>query len=73
MGFGIEVKMADTKINDKNLEAIDKRIAELEREKLEIKGRIEALMTEMSTETRIESLKRRRYEVGSAPNDLPID
>lgn len=65
--------MADTKINDKNLEAIDKRIAELEREKLEIKGRIEALMTEMSTETRIESLKRRRYEVGSAPNDLPID
>jgi hypothetical protein len=65
--------MADTKINDKNLEAIDKRIAELEREKLEIKSRIEALMTEMSTETRIESLKRRRYEVGSAPNDLPID
>lgn len=65
--------MADTKINDKNLEAIDKRIAELEREKLEIKGRIEALMTEMSTETRIESLKRRRFEVGSAPNDLPID
>ena len=65
--------MADTKTNDKNLEAIDKRIAELEREKLEIKGRIEALMTEMSTETRIESLKRRRYEVGSAPNDLPID
>ena len=65
--------MADTKINDKNLEAIDKRIAELEREKLEIKGRIEALMTEMSTETRIESLKKRRYEVGSAPNDLPID
>ena len=65
--------MADTKINDKNLEAIDKRIAELEREKLEIKGRIEALMTEMSTDTRIESLKRRRYEVGSAPNDLPID
>ena len=65
--------MADTKINDKNLEAIDKRIAELEREKLELKGRIEALMTEMSTETRIESLKKRRYEVGSAPNDLPID
>jgi hypothetical protein len=65
--------MADTKINDKNLEAIDKRIAELEREKLEIKSRIEALMTEMSTETRIESLKKRRYEVGSAPNDLPID
>ncbi len=65
--------MADIKINDKNLEAIDKRIAELEREKLEIKGRIEALMTEMSTETRIESLKKRRYEVGSAPNDLPID
>ena len=65
--------MADTKINDKNLEAIDKRIAELEREKLEIKGRIEALMTEMSTETRIESLKKRIYEVGSAPNDLPID
>ena len=65
--------MADTKINDKNLEAIDKRIAELEREKLEIKGRIEALMTEMSTETRIESLKKRRYEVGSTPNDLPID
>ena len=65
--------MADTKINDKNLEAIDKRIAELEHEKLEIKSRIEALMTEMSTETRIESLKRRRYEVGSAPNDLPID
>lgn len=65
--------MADTKINDKNLEAIDKRIAELEREKLEIKSRIESLMTEMSTETRIESLKKRRYEVGSAPNDLPID
>lgn len=65
--------MADEKISKKELAAIDARIAELEREKLEVKKRIEALMVEMANETRIDGLKNRKYEVGSAPNDLPID
>ena len=65
--------MADEKISKKELVAIDARIAELERDKLEIKKRIEALMAEMANETRIDSLMNRRYAVGSAPNDLPID
>lgn len=64
--------MANGKINERDLAAIEKRIAELECEKLEIKMRIEALMAEMANETRIDSLKDRKYEVGTAPNDLPI-
>ena len=65
--------MADVKIDKDEMDLIDRRIAELEREKLEIKKRIEALMDEMAKETRIDSLKERKYEVGKAPNDLPID
>ncbi len=65
--------MADTKTRKEELALIDERIAELERDKLEIKKRIEALMNEMAKETRIDSLKERKYEVGMAPNDLPID
>ena len=65
--------MADKKRNEKELAEIEERIAELERDKLEIKKRIEALMAEMANETRIDSLMNRRYAVGSAPNDLPID
>ena len=65
--------MADVKISKDEIDLIDRRIAELEREKLEIKKRIEALMDEMAKETRIDSLKERKYEVGKAPNDLPID
>ncbi len=65
--------MADVKIDKDEIDLIDRRIAELEREKLEIKKRIEALMDEMAKETRIDSLKERKYEVGKAPNDLPID
>lgn len=65
--------MADVKIDKDEIDLIDQRIAELEREKLEIKKRIEALMDEMAKETRIDSLKERKYEVGKAPNDLPID
>ena len=65
--------MADVKTNEKDLASIDERIAELEREKLEIKKRIEALMNDLAKETRIDSLKERKYEVGTAPNDLPID
>ena len=65
--------MADVKIDKDEIARIDERIAELEREKLEIKKRIEALMDEMAKETRIDSLKERKYEVGKAPNDLPID
>ena len=64
--------MADKKISKKELAAIDERIAELEREKLEVKARIEALLVEMANETRIDSLTNRKYEVGEAPNDLPI-
>ena len=55
------------------LAEIDKRIAELEQEKLDLKKRIETLMDDMARETRIDSLKERKYEVGTAPNDLPID
>ena len=65
--------MADIKIDKDEIARIDERIAELERDKLEIKKRIEALMNEMAKETRIDSLKERKYEVGLAPNDLPID
>ena len=65
--------MANEKTNEKRLDSIDERIAELEREKLEIKKRIEALMSDLAKETRIDSLKERKYEVGKAPNDLPID
>ena len=65
--------MADVKIDKDEIDLIDRRIAELELEKLEIKKRIEALMDEMAKETRIDSLKERKYEVGKAPNDLPID
>ena len=65
--------MADVKIDKDEIDLIDRRIAELEREKLEIKKRIEALMDEMAKETRIDSLKERKYEVGKAPNDRPID
>ena len=65
--------MADKRMSEKELAEIEERIAELECEKLEIKKRIEALMAEMANETRIDSLMDRRYEVGAAPNDLPID
>jgi hypothetical protein len=65
--------MTDKRINKDDLTLIEKRIADLEREKLEIKKRIEALMNEMAKETRIDSLGERRYEVGTSPNDLPID
>ena len=65
--------MANEKTNEKRLASIDERIAELEREKLEIKKRIEALMSDLAKETRIDSLKERKYEVGEAPNDISID
>ena len=65
--------MTDKRINKDDLTLVEKRIADLEREKLEIKKRIEALMNEMAKETRIDSLRERRYEVGTSPNDLPID
>ena len=65
--------MTDKRINKYDLTLVEKRIADLEREKLEIKKRIEALMNEMAKETRIDSLRERRYEVGTSPNDLPID
>ena len=65
--------MKDEKMTEKELAALDKRIDELEKEKLEVKKRIEALMDDMANETRIDSLKERKYEVGTAPNDLPID
>ena len=65
--------MTDKRINENDMTLIEKRIADLEREKLEIKKRIEALMNEMAKETRIDSLRERRYEVGTSPNDLPID
>lgn len=64
--------MADTKISKKELAAIEERIADLEREKLEVKKRIEALLVEMANEARVDSLANRKYEVGNAPNDLPI-
>ena len=52
--------MADKKRNEKELADIEERITELEREKLEIKARIEALMVELAKETRIDSLTLRK-------------
>ena len=61
--------MEEKKILDERTESVRKKIAELEREKLEIKRQIEELMAVMAKDSGDSSLKKRKYEVGSAPND----
>ena len=61
--------MEEKKILDDRNYSVRKQIAELEREKLEIKRRIEEIMAVMAKESGVASLKKRKYEVGAAPND----
>lgn len=61
--------MEEKKILDDRNYSVRKQIAELEREKLEIKRRIEEIMAVMAKESGVASLKKRKYEVGTAPND----
>lgn len=61
--------MPDTMLNKDAAQSIEGRIIALEREKLLVKERIEALMVEMANESGISYLKKRKYSVGYAPND----
>ena len=56
-------------MSQSNKSSLDEKIAALEREKLLVKERIEELMAEIAAESGITALKRRRYDVGYAPND----
>lgn len=53
--------------------ALSEQIADLERRKLAVKERIEQLMVEMADESGLSSLKKRRFDVGYAPNDWSED
>lgn len=64
--------MSDSNKIEKDV-SIKERIAALEREKLAVKEQIEALMAEMAAECGKASLKKRRYDVGYAPNDWSDD
>ena len=48
---------------------IDAKIRELELRKLEIKQKIEEVISEIAEESGIKSIKNRKYDVGLAPND----
>lgn len=56
-------------MSQSNKSSLDESIAALEREKLLVKERIEELMAEIAAESGVNALKRRRYDVGYAPND----
>ncbi len=58
-------------VNEDNgaVNALDERIRELEMKKLEVKERIESLLVELAEESGVAGLKKRKYEVGYAPND----
>ena len=58
----------DTVVGETAL-TLEEEIAELERRKLQIKEQIEALMIEIADESGRAALKRRKYDVGYAPND----
>ena len=70
MGAESEVKMSDRIETNKLDPSVDKRITDLEKRRLEIKAKIEALMAEFAEETGTVSLKKRKYDVGCAPNDI---
>ena len=61
--------MSDTRQNTDNEQSVGELISALEREKLLVKERIEALMVEMANESGSTYLKKRKYSVGYAPND----
>lgn len=48
---------------------IDEKIRELELKKLEVKQKIEEVLSEIAEESGIKSIKNRKYDVGLAPND----
>ena len=48
---------------------LDVKIRELEMKKLEVKEKIESLLFELAEESGVKGLKKRKYEVGFAPND----
>ena len=48
---------------------IDEKIRELELKKLEVKQKIEEVLSEIAEERGIKSIKNRKYDVGLAPND----
>ena len=61
--------MEDKMTVDEKYASVSSRIAELEREKLEVKRQIEQIMQEMADEVGKKTLKRAKYKVGEAPND----
>lgn len=60
--------MSLQKKTDRDAE-IDAKIRELELRKLEIKQKIEEVISEIAEESGIKSIKNRKYDVGLAPND----
>lgn len=56
-------------MKDARESSIDERIRGLEEEKLAVKEKIEELLVELSGISGKKSLKKRKYEVGYAPND----
>ena len=60
--------MSLQKKTDRDAE-IDAKIRELELRKLEIKQKIEEVISEIAEESGIKSIKNRKYDVGFAPND----
>lgn len=48
---------------------LDARIRELELKKLDVKQRIEGILSEIALESGIKSIGNRKYDVGFAPND----
>ena len=49
--------------------SLDARIRELELEKLKLKEKIEDLLAVMAEESGVRSIKKRKFDVGYAPND----
>ena len=48
---------------------LDEKIRELELRKLDLKQKIEDVISGISAESGIKSIKNRKYDVGFAPND----
>ena len=48
---------------------LDERIRELELAKLDVKKEIEEVLSELADESGVKCLKKRKYDVGFAPND----
>lgn len=48
---------------------LDEKIRELELARLDVKREIEAVLSELADESGVKGLKKRKYDVGFAPND----